>query len=220
MNTPCLNRPSTIEYWNKNKKNIKKFSKKMGHDFFQIVNYFNHAPSQFPPLLAANLYKYFNANSIFDPYAGWGDRCLAAMAMNLSYIGIDKNVKLRQPYKKMINFYETTGDIQIIFNRCENVNLKNFVFDFVLTSPPFWRKGKMLERYNDENVEYNDFLQNSLIPVMKTCINRNVWVCLYIPKNMYEDLQNYIGLCTLIIPCMFNKKNSSNIYCWKKKPNF
>ena len=56
----------------------------------------NHPPAQFPPFLAGQIYKYFDATNILDPYAGWGDRCIAAMALDINYIGIDSNTHLEK----------------------------------------------------------------------------------------------------------------------------
>ena len=215
MNTPGINKPSTIEYWNKKKDKIKKFGDKMNQNYFIIANYFNHAPSHFPIVTAGKIYRYFGANKVFDPYAGWGDRCLAAMALNIDYIGIEKNKKLKQPYSKIIKTYHSNSNIEIFFDSCENINIKNIKFDFVLTSPPFWKQGKMLERYSDKEIDYQFFMTNSLIPVIQKCIDRNVWVCLYIPIDMYNDLVEVFGKCNKKIKCKFNHRESSLIYCWK-----
>lgn len=103
MLTPGINRPSSVKYWLERKENIIKFSKKQNRDYFSTVNYFNHSPSQFPIVAAAKIYRYFNAVSIFDPYAGWGDRCLAAISLNIKYTGIDSNSNLVEPYKNLLS---------------------------------------------------------------------------------------------------------------------
>jgi hypothetical protein len=72
MRTPGVGRPSTLDYWNKKQEDVIRFSNKMGHDNFRTLNYFNHAPSHFPIVSAAKIYRHFNATKVFDPYAGWG----------------------------------------------------------------------------------------------------------------------------------------------------
>ena len=37
-------------------------------------------------------------------------------------------------------------------------------------------------------------MRDSLVPIMKKCLARNVWVCLYIPENMYNDLIEHVGV--------------------------
>jgi 16S rRNA G966 N2-methylase RsmD len=215
MNTSGFNRGTTIEYWNKKKDKIISFSNKENRDFFSTLNYFNHAPSQFPIMIAAKLYNYFNVKKILDPYAGWGDRCLAAMASDIDYTGIDSNTNLKEPYTKLINEYKTNSKIEIIFKKSEDVNIDDMEFDFVFTSPPFWRNNKLLEVYNNTEKEYNNFLNNSLIPVLKKCFNKNVWVCLYIPENMYIDIVKNFEKCHLEIDFKSSKVRSEKIYCWK-----
>lgn len=73
----------------------------------------------------------------------------------------------------------------------------------------------MLERYNDIEIPYEEFLKNSLIPVMRKCLSKNVYVCLYIPDNMYKDICDIFGECKEKLECRFNNRNSSFIYCWK-----
>jgi 16S rRNA G966 N2-methylase RsmD len=215
MNTPGIGRPSTIDYWNKSKQRIINFSKQQDRDYFSTCNYFNHAPSQFPIITAAKIYKYFGATKIFDPYAGWGDRCIAAMASNIDYTGIDCNKKLEDPYKELINFYPHNSKVNIIIGNSENINLNKIQFDFVLSSPPFWKRGKMLERYNDVEIEYNTFMEQSMIPMMKKLSKYDTWVCLYIPNDMYKDLVKIYGSCTKTLLFKTNRTTISELYCWK-----
>lgn len=220
MNTPGIGRPSTIDYWKKSRKTVVKFSNRENRDYFSTLNYFNHTPSQFPIVSAAKIYKYFGATKIFDPYAGWGDRCLAAMACDINYIGVDKNKELKEPYKKLIKFYPHNCDIKIKINKSENVDIDSLDFDFVLSSPPFWKeKGKMLERYNDIEIDYNTFMEESLIPVMKKLAKHNTWVCLYIPNYMYKHLTEIFGECHKLLLFKTNRTTVSDLYCWKFNTN-
>lgn len=217
MNTPCMGRPSSIDYWEKQKKNIIKFSRSQNRDLFSTVNYFNHSPSQFPILTACKIYKYFNATSVFDPYAGWGDRCLGAIICNIDYYGIDCNKNLKIPYKNMLNFFDKFYDsnINIKIAKCEDVKISNLDFDIVLTSPPFWKpNGNMNEIYNYSDDNYHTFMSNSLIPIMSSCKKRKIWFCLYIPINMYEDISTIFGKCRKKIHFRTNNRIDT-VYCWK-----
>jgi len=220
MNTGGIGRPSTIQYWNKNYENVIKFSNKVNRDLFSTLNYFNHAPSQFPIVTASKIYKYFGAKKVFDPYAGWGDRCLGAIAVNISYTGVDSNQALKEPYNKMLKWINHVNceklKTSIIIDKCENIDIKKIDFDFVLTSPPFWTKGKMIERYGDIEIDRSDFMKNSLIPVVHKCISSGAWVCLYIPEDMYDELKDIIAPCRKMLQFKVTNCKIGNLYCWKK----
>ena len=218
---------SSVEYWKKKspteKKRIRHYSANHNGDDFRGIVSLSHTPAQFPVVAAGKLYLYFDASCVFDPYAGWGDRCLAAMAANIDYIGIDSNPNLLTPYDRMIKKFlpYTDSSIEMIYQKSEDVDIKDLEFDLVFTSPPFWTQDKiLLENYADCETDYSTFLQHSLIPMFRKCLRRKVWICLHLPENMYKDLVPIVGKC--------NKKidiNSSTrphnvgfqdiIYCWK-----
>ena len=227
LKTASLGNLSCYEYWKnpKNRDKIISFNKSLNRntEYVQNITFFNHAPSQFSVFLAGMIYKYFDSKKVFDPYAGWGDRCLAAMALNIDYTGIDCNKNLYSPFEKMIKTYPTKSDITIYINKSENTNISKINFDLVLTSPPFWKNGKLLEEYCNTEEDYNTFL-DSFIFVIKECLKKPAWVCLYIPKDMYKDVVKYIGRCKKIIKFItpryingskkpYNKDNC--IYCFR-----
>lgn len=179
---------------------------------------------QFHPFQAGAIYKYFDAKSVFDPYAGWGDRCVAAMAMGIPYTGVDSNPNLVGPYQNMIKFYSATNTV-FINDKSENVAIEKLDFDVVLTSPPFWKdkNKKMIETYNGAETNFTKFMETSMIPVMKRCLQKGKWFCLYIPNDMFEDLVKIFGPADLIFVTAFQSskihKQTQNkcIYCWKGK---
>ena len=215
MNTAGYGRPSTLQYWKNNKKDIISFSKQEKRDLFSTLNYFNHAPSQFPIVTAGQIYKYFNATKILDPYAGWGDRCLAAMSLNVDYIGIDSNPKLKKHFTEMKKFFPTKSNIKIISKKAEDVNINKLDFDFVFSSPPFWRNNKLLELYNNTEDDYKSFFKK-FSKLIDKCLKKDVWVCLYIPKDMCDDLVDVIGKYKKTIKIKTsNSKKIEYVYCWK-----
>ena len=223
------NHKSCFDIWNEDEKKIKDYVKKndLQYDLFTAVCFLKNPSSQFPIFVAGQIYKYFNAKNSLDPYCGWGDRCLVAMSLDINYTGIDSNLNLQKHYDKMINYYPTESDIEIIYDKCENVDLDNVDFDFVFTSPPYWNKNdKITEKYNNCEVDYNNFLNNSLIPIIKKCLRKRVWVCINVPENMYDDLKKRIRKCDKIIKfgTKQNSKSKSHdhgkfksntLYCWK-----
>jgi len=79
------------------------------HEPWRRLVFMLHPPSQFSPVTAMRIYEVFDAQRVFDPYAGWGDRCLAAMLRGCKYYGVDSNDHLKEPFKRMIKFF--TPDI-------------------------------------------------------------------------------------------------------------
>ena len=221
LKTPSQNKISCFDFWKLNKVKIREYnSKNSSHDLFTTIVFMNHAPSQFPPMTAGMIYKYFGATKVLDPYAGWGDRCISAMAMNIDYIGIDSNPKLLNNYKKIIKYFKTESDIKIIINKSENINLNKLDFDFILSSPPFWntKKTKLLEEYNNTSNSYENFINNSIIHLIKTVRNKDphIWICLHMPSDMYNDIKKIIGPCNKIIKFKTTLNTSSNqsLYCF------
>lgn len=80
-----------------------------------------------------------------DPCAGWGDRLIAACAMDVRYVGIDPNPCLRPGYEQIIAKYGSSDKQMTIEGQAERVlpKLPSSSFDMVLTSPPFF----VQERY-------------------------------------------------------------------------
>ena len=100
--------------------------------------------NQFRPTEAVKLYCELKPKvGILDFSAGWGGRCLAAMALGIPYVGIDANTALEPAYKAMIAAYEPTADVKLVFKPSETVDFSRFKYDLVFTSPPYF----MIEGY-------------------------------------------------------------------------
>lgn len=191
LNTPSFSHKSCLEFWAMNKCKVIEYHKNSTRsgDLQGAVQFLNHAPAQFPPNVAMWFYRYFGATTVFDPFAGWGDRCLAAMALDINYIGVDSNRALFEPYKQMIRFYPHTGRIRLFCKPVETVDATKHDFDLIFTSPPFWKKGSLVENYGGMTEKnYRDFLENILIPLIMLGQRRGVPVCLYIPSEMANDI--------------------------------
>ena len=139
------------------------------------------------------------------------------MALGIDYIGVDCNTNLKDAYNNLTKRYNTTSNISIVIDKSENINISQLDFDFVLSSPPFWdEKEKIVEKYNNTNTDYKQFLNTSLIPVMRECLKKKVSVCLYLPKNMYDDISKIFGECNYQLTFNTKGRNSGIIYCWIK----
>ena len=218
---------SSVEYWKKKtedqKASIQQYSLDHNGDCFRGIVSLSHTPAQFPVVAAGKLYVYFKASCVFDPYAGWGDRCLAAMATNIDYIGVDSNHNLLEPYDRMIKTFipYTESSVKMIYQKSEDVDIKDLKFDLVFTSPPFWTQDQiLLENYADCETDYSTFLLTSLIPMFRKCSQRNIWICLHLPQNMYNDLVPIVGECNKQIGINSSTRPHNIgfrdiVYCWE-----
>lgn len=233
MKTPSWNNIDCFTFWSKKKDKIIAFHESRKHlnsrDLMATTIFMKHAPAQFPPYIAGLIYKYFNAKKVLDPFAGWGDRCLAAMAMGISYTGIDCNTNLIPLYEAMIDFFPHKGKVRMMFDKCENVDLSKIDFDFIFTSPPFFHEFKnkmeLVEHYHNSEKDYSDFISECLLKLIMNIIKTKpeVWICLNITEMMYDDLEPIIGKCNKIITFKsasnlsgknHSKTSLNNVYCY------
>lgn len=95
--------------------------------------------TQFRPSVAKAVYDLFGAKKVLDLSAGWGDRLVGFLASEAeSYIGIDPNTKLHEPYRKIASFYSTDKVTHFICLPSEDVDYSTLEYDFVFTSPPYF----------------------------------------------------------------------------------
>lgn len=111
----------------------------------------------YPINIALTVYKIFKPKTILDMSSGWGDRLIAATMFNPElYVGIDPNKNLVQGYKQII---ETFGNAnfnkyKMICDAFEDVDLKDYKFDLMFSSPPFF----IAEKYStDEKQSFNRY---------------------------------------------------------------
>lgn len=71
-------------------------------------------PSRFSIKTARTIYEKYNTNNIiYDPCAGWGDRMLAALSMNMDYIATDTNEELVNRLNKLGDDYNSVNGVQL-----------------------------------------------------------------------------------------------------------
>lgn len=106
-----------------------------------------------------------------DISAGWGDRLIAAMSLNMQYLGYDPNVQLQEGHNKMIELFGDVNKHKIKYEPFEIAILPDDKFDVVLSSPPFFdieqyssnQKGQSIVSYPVFNTWVVHFLFRSLI---------------------------------------------------------
>jgi hypothetical protein len=184
--------------------------------------------NNFQVSMAVSIYKLFGAKKIFDSSAGWGDRLIASIALNLEYIGIDPSRCLKPLYKKIIN---TLGSSK---QSIQNIGIEQVIVkdigetcDLCFSSPPFYD----LEVYDNSNegqsiIGYKTQLdwEKSFLTVL---VEQNIkvlklygYLVLYIPENYYiiEYLNKHKQLCNRGIISFYTPKRRK-IFVWQKTKN-
>ena len=223
LSTRTNTNPSCVEYWEKRKEKILEYNLTRNKgDLFQTISFMKCAPAHFSSYVACMVYKYFKAKTVFDPYAGWGNRCISAIVLGINYIGVDSNPDLCIPYNNLLEYFDNPKGVNFTHAKSEEFDIDNLKFDLMFSSPPFWNeKNLMLEKYKNCEKVYQTFLDTSLIPVIKKCINKSIKVCLYINEKMYNSLVKEFGkpIEILLFNSPRNKKVKGNvqynkIYVW------
>jgi tRNA1(Val) A37 N6-methylase TrmN6 len=212
------------------------------HDYQSVLNLRVGTINQFKPRVAACLYEQLKPTCILDFCAGWGDRCVAALAKGINYIGFDTNVTLKQSYQNMIDFYTRTlkqdncriPNIDMHFSPSEQADFSQLSYDMVFTSPPYYD----LEKYENmpEYESFEDWCKTFLCAVVENAwkyLKQEGWMCLNLPGrqdsrkhtkyDIFAPVQEILGEPTkkiqMIIQHRQKDKNTTNfeyIYCWKK----
>ena len=123
-----------------------------------------------------------------------------------------------------VSFADCGRDPALYFQRSETLPASLIPakgVDIVFSSPPFF-DGNLVEEYPGTESDYEMFMRTSLVPIMRRCLVAKIWVCLYIPTNMYNDLKKVFGSAKKkfkFVAKMNNLNgaysNSNIIYCWK-----
>ena len=174
----------------------------------------------FRPIVAKRLYQKYRPTRVLDPCAGWGGRCLAAMAMGIDYIGYDTNTSLAPIYEEL-RAYPTTSTIQ--FHNADSATLDASGYDMVFTSPPYCRKGKMVEIYPDAPTYKNqwDFNVRFLFPMIRAAwrgLALGGVLALNLPFYMYDDVVPLLGAAdeTFNLDNKHRDDYKENIYVWRR----
>ena len=149
---------------------------------------------------AACMYKKYKATRVLDFTAGWGARMVAAMALDIDYIGIDSNTSLRPGYNKLIKLLKpyTKSKVKMYFKKAEKVDFSKIgKYDYVFTSPPYEYleayenmknyegDGKIKQPSSSQKIKMDDsakFYDEFLVPTLKKAYK-------YLPKNKHICLK-------------------------------
>lgn len=181
--------------------------------------------NNFQVSLASTIYKMFNAKSVFDSSCGWGDRLIAAIALNITYSGTDPSQCLKPLYKKII---KTIGNKEK--HKVYNIGIEELdtnaiePVDLCFTSPPFFD----LEVYDNNNdsqsiVPYKSLFEwekGFLIPLAEkniSILKNKGYFAFYIPGNYYTvKYLNRHPQMTKRDSIKFYTPKTREIYVWQK----
>jgi len=107
-----------------------------------------------------------------DISAGWGDRLLAAMSLDMIYTGFDPNIELKKGHTEMIEMISLikSTDLnqrnKIYYEPFEKAEIPDGPYDVILTSPPFFDVEKYSVGQENQSISnypgFNDWLVNFL----------------------------------------------------------
>jgi hypothetical protein len=148
--------------------------------------------NQFRPTEAVRVYCTLKPKvGILDISAGWGGRCLGAMALGIPYIGIDANRNLEGAYKSMKASVAPDADVTMVFQPSETVDFGKYNYDLVFTSPPYF----MLEEYEGMPSYKGDegFMEEFFRPVIEKAwqhLRVGGHLALNMPDAMYKGIRH------------------------------
>lgn len=203
-----------LEFYKAKRELVHRNAEKNGGTVFRAWVFLSQAPAHFPPLLAARLYRRFGATAVADPFAGWGDRALGAMALGIPYLGVDSNRRLRSCFRSMCDALPGGERVTVLFQKSQTVDFDQYDFDLVLSSPPYYDKTRrhgLIEWYNGAETSYQKFMDECLVPVTQRFLDRGVRVLYALPHHMHIDLEARINCCQGVI-----KNAGQTVYLYQR----
>jgi len=195
---------------------------------YDVFRLYRGSINAFKPIVARRLFCRYMPKTILDFSAGWGGRCLAAMSLDINYIGFDTNKALRPAYKGLIDTYPTESKVRLHFEDSSKVDYSKYDYDFVFTSPPYFQKTKPTEDYEGmpTYTSREEFNEQFFFPVVRntfTHLKRGGHYALNIPIDMYDDIKKVLGKYDKRYPLPITPRYSGQppvykeyIYVWNK----
>lgn len=109
-----------------------------------------------------------------DISAGWGDRLLTAMSLDMIYLGFDPNLDLQPKYSEMIRDFGNPKYYRVVPEPFEIQSWDSEIFDIVFSSPPYFD----LEIYSEHDGQsiktfgnVDEWLVKFLFPSLKSAFS-------------------------------------------------
>jgi tRNA1(Val) A37 N6-methylase TrmN6 len=191
----AIKNPKIVSYLNEKIRKIKKDYPKEADALlrqqYNVFQLYYGTINQFRPTEALRVYCALKPKTgILDFSAGWGGRCLAAMAAGIPYYGIDANTNMEKSYKKMIDFVKPTAPVTMKFQPSETVDFGKFQYDLVFTSPPYFtlEEYEKMPKYGSEEGFLDIFFRPVVAAAWKH-LKTPGYLALNMPKEMYDAIK-------------------------------
>lgn len=226
-----INNKSPIEYFKENKKEIiKNLNLKSINEIVNIDDWFKFDKYMFDHVRFTNNFRIsvilkilnvFKPTKWLDISSGWGDRLISAILSPTikKYYSTDPNLDLHKHYDDIREkFNVSKKDYKIKKTGFEKLKIKDYDFDFIFSSPPFFKTEKYsdypddsLVNFDSEKDWYENFLLFSIIKALK-----HLKVNCYFILNMkfHSNKDSYLSNQRLITDLnkIENLKNCGSIY--------
>lgn len=226
-----INNKSPIEYFKENKKEIiKNLNLKSINEIVNIDDWFKFDKYMFDHVRFTNNFRIsvilkildiFKPTKWLDISSGWGDRLISAILSPTikKYYSTDPNLDLHKHYNDIREkFNVLKKDYKIKKTGFEKLKIKDYDFDFIFSSPPFFKTEKYsdypddsLVNFDSEKDWYENFLLFSIIKALK-----HLKVNCYFILNMkfHSNKNSYLSNQRLITDLnkIENLKNCGSIY--------
>lgn len=190
---------------------------------YQIYSYYHGRCSPFKISTAYSLIqKYANdKETVLDPCAGFGGRCVATILHNKKYLGFDLNDRLQPAYKKLLSHFPN-HNCEINYIDALTVDYTKYKYDCIITSPPYWN----IELYNNTDkrckADWIIWYKTLFTDIYNNLMDNGIMI-LSINQDMYNKVFNPLfGEPFAKEPLQINdsKKNKTNykefVYIFKK----
>lgn len=171
---------------------------------------------------------------MLDISAGWGDRLLTAISMDLDYLGFDPNTKLISGHEAIIKMFGDSARHRVVYKPFEDATPEEIGsdYDVVLTSPPYFTT----EIYSEDPAQstarypaYVDWMNRFMFPSLQKAWNAlkpdgylalhlsdprglmlaeptNLFIEEFLPSASYEGVIGVTGI----------KCEARPVWCWRK----
>lgn len=228
FNTPTVNKCSVLSYLQNNREQVERYMTAYNCSIKSLIGLKCSPCYHFRPIIAKYIYDLLKPKTVCDPFMGWGARFLAAMALNMKYIGFETNTNLQMGYESMAaTLCFPIQKFQFNWINCLDFDYSSIEYDLVFTSPPYINDaGQLIEKYNNMPI-YSDFYTDFYIPLLKKLFDHlqpNGHIVLNIPTNMLPKSSELLGEPIQTLPYPKRKSyirttgitKDEFIYIWKK----
>jgi 16S rRNA G966 N2-methylase RsmD len=176
------------------------------------------------PLNYMEIYTKYNAINVLDFCAGWGGAAVAASALNLnSYIGIEINNNLKEPYNNLVSYLNKNSNtnIQMFFEDALNFDYSKMDYNVVFTSPPYY----FIQKYENNTIynskkEMDELFYKPIFMKTYNGLQKNGHYIINVCKEVYNNvLKELFGEAHEIFTMKKSQRQNNYtemIYVWKK----